>query len=406
MSRSLHALLDLEDAEVRGLLDDAPIRSSELSGAVVAVLTFGLTGAPAAAWIAAAGRLGATVLRLDDFGAADPVDICDEAAAWADLLIVSHPLQGFSRVVGERTGCAVLNAGEDAGEDPAAGLSLLRAAVGGKKRRRKTLRAAVCGDLRGSPSAAALLGGLAAVEATLLLVPARGKDLSADALDRLARRTARRPVRFHARSMRSLMDMVDTVLLAPEASRQLPLFRQVGMPPDEVDRRARRQVEDLDVLVVAAGGGPDRLVHEPFRGGRARLPEGAATETTPGALAALLRFCFGDAGPEQDVPRYTSPEGLACVGSDCAAARLADVAPDFLLLDRDALLLECRHCGRRVEGGFAASRHERRFHAVGSGDAGRILDENLVLFRTRGEALATGFEPSRRRPAGDPGETP
>ena len=47
-----------------------------------------------------------------------------------------------------------------------------------------------------------------------------------------------------------------------------------------------------------------------------------------------------------------------------------------------------------------ASRVKRvgsRFHAVGSPDAAKILPANLVLFRSRGEALASGFEAARRR---------
>jgi type III pantothenate kinase len=414
VSRSLFTLLDLGRDEIHALLDGVavPARGAPLAGKVVAVLPFAAGSLPRAAWVAVAGRLGATVLRAEDLPAgADDLETCRRAARWADLLVVTHPLQGFSRAVAEETGCAVLNAGEGPGEDPVAGLSLLDAAVrSGSRSDSGAFRAAICGDLRGSASVHALLGGLAALEAVVLLVPARGKDLHVDALERLARRMHRRPVRFQARSMRSLLDMVDTVLLAPEEAQQLPLFRQVGVPPDEADRKARRQVEDLDVLVVASAGGGDRLVHEPFRRGRTSVPEGARHETGAAALGAALRFCLerdasGPREPDVTAGAYGSPLGLRCVGEDCVGARLPDeVAPDFVVLDRGALALECRHCGRRVDGAFAASRHEHRFHPAGSGDAGRILDENLVVFRTRGEALAAGFEPSRRKPAGNPGD--
>ena len=90
--------------------------------------------------------------------------------------------------------------------------------------------------------------------------------------------------------MRSLVDMVDTVLLAPETAPQLPLFREVGVPPGEAERRARREVEDTDVLFVATGPDtPDRLVATPFAGAAAgrtavALPAGLA----PGVYVVRL----------------------------------------------------------------------------------------------------------------------
>src|SRR6185436_9662498 len=117
------------------------------------------------------------------------------AARWADVLVVSHPLNGFARAIGQSTGRGVVNAGEPGGEDPAAGISLFAAALGPASPESKPLRAGVCGDLAGSRSARALLSALAAVEATVLLVPAQGRDLPEDDLDRLARRMRRRPFR-------------------------------------------------------------------------------------------------------------------------------------------------------------------------------------------------------------------
>jgi len=80
------------------------------------------------------------------------------------------------------------------------------------------------------------------------------------------------------------------------------------------------------------------------------------------------------------------------------------VAPDFLFLSHAPPLLECLYCGARTGAEFAASKLERRFHEAVSPDAQKILPANLVLFRTRVEATASGFEPPRRRPRaeGDP----
>jgi len=421
VTRALASLLDLSAQEVRGLSwatragvpPDRP-----LQGRVVAVLPFGHGALPAAAWLATAQRLGAGVIRMEDVSATaasgDAFEICREAVRWADILVTSHSLQGFARAVAADTGAPVVNAGERDGEDPAAGLSLIAAAQeaqssdpGAVARR---LHVAVCGNLRESRSAHGFLAGLAALEATVLLVPARGRDLPDDALQRLARRTGRRPLRFEARTMSSLLDMVDTVLLTPETAPQLPLFQELGLLPGEAEKRARREVEDTDVLFVAAGGElPDRLVAAPFRGRGRSVPEGIEHRTDTAALAALLRYALTGAVPEVDPAErgarlyYHSPLGLQCRSGGCVGARLPhDAPPAFLLLAHEVALLECLYCGARSRAEYVGSCEVGRYHAIGSADADRILDQNLVFFRTREEASAAGFEPSRRAepPAG------
>lgn len=409
MTRTLDALAELSETDVRALAEYAGAggpSTPSLAGRVVAVLPFGPTALPPSAWIAAASRLGAGVLRRDDFDNphADEFDLCAEAARWADVLVVSHALNGFARAVGESAGRGVVNAGESAGEDPAAGVALVSAALrdAAKPGPVRPLRAAVCGDLAGSRSARALLSALAAIDATVLLVPAQSRDLPEEEIDRLARRTGRRPFRFEAKSMSSLLDMVDTVLLAREETPQLPLFHEVGVPPGEAERRARREVEDLDVLFVAGEGGRDRLVHEPFRGRKkSAMPPGAEQPTTVRALEAALLFAAGEIASgvkaEDKSSRYRSGLGLLCGGERCVAARRPDrVTPDFRFESRPPKSLECRYCGERTTARFAASKLEGRFHPVGSAYAKHVLDANLVLFRTSAEAVAAGFEPAQR----------
>jgi hypothetical protein len=410
MTRTLAALAALEASEVLALarqVASAPPAGAPLAGMAVAVLPLGPGALPPAAWIAAASRLGAGVVRRDDFDPAPPdeFDLCVEAARWSDVLVVSHTLTGFARAISDITERPVINAGESGGEDPAAGISLLAAALRSVRApdAARPLRAAICGDLAGSRSARALLSALAAIEATVLLVPAQNRDLPAAELDRLARRMRRHPFRFEARSMRSLLDMVDTVLLARDEAPQLPLFQEVGMPPGEAERRARREVEDLDVLFVAGEGGRDRLVHEPFRGkNRAALPSGGEHATSPRALEAALLYAAGAlggaaAGAAAPVPRYRSGLGILCRGETCAAARRPDrVTPDFQILSRTPATLECAYCGEHTTARFAASKLEGKFHRSGSSYVQHILDANLVLFGGRGEALAAGFEPARR----------
>lgn len=410
--RVLTSLLDVSGGDLRALAREAltppPVRAME--GRVVAVLPFGPTAVAPAAFVAAAGRMGAAVIRRDDLEGVDedPWVQCAEAARHADLLVTSHPDSGFARVVALRTGAAVVNAGEGDGEDPVSGISLIAAILAAAEHADGTVRVAVCGDLADSRSAAAVLAGLASVEADVLLVPARGKEIGDDALKRLARVSGRRPVRFGARSLRTLLDMVDTVLLAHEEAPQLPLFDDVEVPPDQAARRARRGMEQVDALVVAGSAGtPDRLVLHPFqgRGRSAAVPEGVAHRPSPGAVAAALRFALRQdpgAGPAPSsrgvLAAYRAPEGLRCRGQRCVGRRRPqEAAPDFQVVGHDPPLLECRYCGARATAAFAASRQEGRHHRVGSHDARRILPENLVLFRTRVEAEDAGFSPARAR---------
>jgi hypothetical protein len=196
--------------------------------------------------------------------------------------------------------------------------------------------------------------------------------------------------------------MVDTVLLARDETPQLPLFRELGVPPGESERRARREVEDLDVLFVAGEGGRDRLVLEPFRKRRhGALPAGSEQSTSPRAVEAALLWAAGALGGGARPPRghrYRSALGLVCRGERCAGARRPDrVTPDFDIEESEPGSLSCRYCGARASARFAASKIEGRFHRIGTGYARNILDPNLVLFGTDAEALAAGFEPARRR---------
>ncbi|MCE9635958.1 MAG: hypothetical protein K8T90_09650 [Planctomycetes bacterium] len=422
LGRSVTSLIHLTGDEVRALASSVTAPTPivpPLARKVVAVLPFGVSDPPRAAWVAAAGRLGATVIRESDLAgpgesSAEPLAVAADAARWADVLVTSHPLAGFARAVADLTGKPVVNAGESGGESPADGIALLASAWhAGPPIFGRRLRAAVCGDLSESRAARGFLAALAAVDATVLLVPARGRELSEDDVQRFARRLGRSPLRFEAHAMASLLDMVDTVLLGHDASAQLPLFREVGVPPDEAARRARRDVEDLDVLFVASSdGGTGRVVREPFRGSSARLSHGDEHTTPLRAFEVVLEFAGSapppgggvatpgapPAVPPAEVQRYRSGMGLTCHGDRCFAAKHRDsVLPDFAIVSRVPCILECLYCGARTEARFAASKVERRFHGLGSADASKIFDANLVLFHARGEALAAAFQPGRRR---------
>lgn len=440
MARSLLSVTDLDPGELRGLFrkgEDAagdPVELSRLlEGRLVAGLFWQAAPRLEATLRAACARTGASYASggdlLPGFPDADLLAAAEAAGAYADLLVVRHPLEGSARAAAEAAGVPVLNAGDGAREDPLRALLALRALVarGGEKPPRA---AALCGDLRNNRLAHSLAAGLSSLGTTVLLVPARGAEMPDHAVARIAGRLGHRPVRFAAQSLKSILDMVDTVVLDPGEPYQHPLFAGLLEAGDEDRRRARGAVENLDVLFVAESraedGGPPpasgragaghpwvrdegRFVSKPF--GRAPSPGDAlpgelrsdAAREVP-LLAEILRFFLG-AGSPPPVPRGETaggPEGIRCGSLRCVARRLPAVPPSFRVARRDPLVLECHYCGVGVRPRYGGSRVERRYHPLSSADLRRVLPENLLYFASRQEAEQAGFRRARRGPAEEP----
>ena len=286
--------------------------------------------------------------------------------------------------------------------------------------------AALCGDLRNNRLAHSLAAGLSALGTTVLLVPAKGSEMPEHRIEGLAGRLGRRPVRFAARSLRSILDIVDTVVLDPDAPYQHPLFAGLPDAAEEDRRRARSALGDLDVLFVAApraeDGGPTpaaaagdgghpwlreegRFVFRPFGRPPAVVPgelRAEAVREVP-LLAEILAFAAAPATePRPDPPGATgSPEGIRCAGTRCIARRDARVLPRFALPRRDPVVLECLYCGTPVRPRLAGSRQERLFHPLAAADLRRVLPANLVWFSSRAEAEQAGYRPARRARPGE-----
>ena len=443
MSRPLFSITDLSPEEMFGLFrrgEDAAGDPMELRRLLTGRVVAGLFWQPAprleAALRAACARAGATYLPgsevLGPLADADLLEAAEAAGAYADLLVVRHPLEGAARAAAAATEVPVLNAGDGAREDPVRGLMALRGLVGrcGEKAPRA---AALCGDLRHNRLAHSLAAGLSSLGTTVLLVPARGAEMPEHRIAGIAGLLGRQPVRFEAQSLKSILDMVDTVVLDPDGPYQHPLF--AGLPEagpqagDEERRRARAAVEQMDFLFVAspraedggpaAGGAREEGTHPWLReeGRFAYRPFGRpAGKGTPGELRAeaareipllaeLLALALASGGPASDGREETgSPEGIRCANIRCAARRDPRVRPLFLCARRDPLVLECRLCGVSVRPRFAGSRLEKRYHSLASADLRRVRAGNLVYFASWQEAEQAGFLPAKRHAAGEGGE--
>lgn len=395
--------------EPRGLIDPLRLRDDALRdwvasgsppldsfrGGTVGVVAGAPSRVPMGAWRAAAATVGATALPAEEFTEErDPWDLALAAARWCDLLVCSHPEAGFGLAVAVETGTPVLNAGELGGADPLTGIAVW-CALGASTRGPQPPRVALGGELRGSRGARGVLEVLAAAHAELLLVPSPGHHPGADVVNRVAERIGRAPLWFDARSMRSLLDVVDTVLLSERVAPQLPLFPAVGLPPDEGDLRARRRVEDADALFVAgADSRSDRLLLDPFRptGPRVVVLEEALTRTVLARL--LVATVTGGVVEEASAPRVQV--GSRCRAERCHAARSRRVEPRFRILDAAVGRLRCEHCGTSVIAEVVVSRHEGRIHAPQSSHAARILASNRVYYHSVAEAIQAGCTPSRQ----------
>ena len=279
---------------------------------------------------AAASRLSAGVLRrrddVDD-GTSTSSTSEAQAARWAGVPGRQPRAAGSAAEgrIGEATGRAGRNAGKPAGEDRRRRRVDRRGAAAPASEERRWRDARRRLSRSGDPQRQARFSRrLRALDATLLLVPAQSRDLPEDDIERLARRMQRHPFRFEARSMTSLLDMVDTVLLARATTRCRSFARSAS-------RRARRRTRAATWWISTSCSSParsglDRLVHEPFRGRRkSALPGGRGTADVDRTLEAALLFAAGQiaagAGGRGRRPPYRSGLGASAAAS---AASLRD----------------------------------------------------------------------------------
>jgi hypothetical protein len=414
----LISLFDLDAVSTRELVEGKV--AMEGGRRVFALLDFLPLGPERLALEKAAAMTGATLLegrelfpRFPD--RTDFLEAARAVGAYADAVILRHPLRGAGRAAAAVSAAPVLSAGDGTGEDPlfACGeLAALSDRLGGLRGK----SVALCGDLRRNRRAHSLAAGLTILGARVLLVPAKGATPGEELLERLSRR-GYHSVHYEARSMTTLLDMVDSWLVTPDLDRQLSLFTDVVASSSAEQRLVRHQVREVHALWVASPrtdegeppeeASPDLLPWRALDGRAFVTPErprdhaedwGARAPAEVRALAAVLaRSQSGPAGP-LPLPgdSYGAGEGIRCADAGCVACREpARVAPAFRVMRTDPLLLGCLYCGARRKALYVGSRVEKRYHGITSSQVRKIRKRNRVFFATKRDAEAAGFVSSK-----------
>src|SRR5688572_20445374 len=174
MPRTILSATDLSPEETLGLFrrsEDAagdPMEMGRLlQGRVVAGLFFQPAPRTETALRAACARAGAVFVSgasaVPGPAGEDLLEAAEAAGAYADLLVVRHPLEGAARAAAAVAGIPVLNAGDGAREDPLRALPVLRL-LASRRGGRAPRAAALCGDLRNNRLAHSLAAGLSRSE--------------------------------------------------------------------------------------------------------------------------------------------------------------------------------------------------------------------------------------------------
>jgi len=417
----LISLLETDARRLGELIGEEPPRARRGRGLVV-LLDFLPLGPEGVALRAAAARAGLDLVEgariIPGFpGKTDLLTAARHAGAYADALIIRHPLTGAARAAAAVSRAPVLSAGDGTGEDPLfalAELSVLAERLGGLEGK----SVALCGDLRRNRLAHSLAGGLLASGARALLVPAKGAAPAEGYLDALARRFGSHPVRFEAKTMSSLLDMVDSWLLTPDLDHQLDLFADVVTSSKSERRAVRHQVREVHALWVAAPrddrgeprgrtGGEDgvpwrssdgKVLVSPTEPGAAEADPAEGAAAAVRALTSILAGATGGGEPGSALPAeaYVAEEGARCEEVTCVACREpARIRPSFVVTRTDPVLLTCAYCLTRRQARFVGSRVERRYHRLTSGQVRKIRKRNTVFFGSEEEARAAGFVRSK-----------
>jgi len=353
----LISLLEADPRRITGHLE-APRAVARGGGGLVAVLDFLPLGPEGLALRAAAARAGLTLVTgaelLPGFpGETDLLSAVRHVGAFADAVLIRHPLTGAARAAASISAAPVLSLGDGTGEDPVSGLAEL-SALSEKLDGLAGRSVALCGDLRRKDLDHQL-------------------DLFADMVT--SSKAERRAVRHQVREVHALW------VAAPRNEQGEPRGRPSGgsgLPWRDPDGR---------ILISPS---------EPSAAEEADPAEEAPARVR--ALAALLAEVVGGGPLVAPLPEeaYVATEGARCEVETCIACREpARISSAFVVTRTDPVLLTCAYCHTRRQARFVGSRVERRYHRLTSGQVRKIKRKNTVFFATEAEARAAGFVPSK-----------
>jgi aspartate carbamoyltransferase catalytic subunit len=457
VNRNLVTIDDLSNGEILGLFGLADEMSSNMKaqyglcrGKIMASLFFEPSTRTRLSFEAAMHRLGGTVITASDVGAsslAKGESISDTArivGSYADIIVIRHPWEGAAKVVADYAGIPVINAGDGGHQHPTQTLLDLYTII--KERHTiKGLKIALWGDLKYGRTTHSLIFALARFGADILFCPSPGLEVPQHVIDKLVTEYGGevKNLDTSGEKNKEALFPIDAIYTTPNSPHQLAMMADISMQvelkggvdalyvtrPQKERFTASEQGQSLKgnypvvnkkllegkafrkTMVMHPLPRVDELAYDIDADERSMyFKQAAGGVPVRMALMALLLGVKEVAAPEIETPppaaypRYQQEPHPVCPNPRCVSIQTTEtkyLKPEFKVVNTSPLTLRCVYCEHGFEPKFVASSesHEgkaefKKYHGADSHWAKDIRPENLIVFNTEEEALASGFKPS------------
>jgi len=395
-------------------------------------------------------RLGGSVITAADVGAtslAKGESIADMArvvGSYVDIIVIRHPWEGAAKVVADYSGVPVINAGDGGHQHPTQTLLDLYT-IKKEKKTLKGLKIGLWGDLKYGRTIHSLIFALAKFGANILFYPTPGLEVPEHILEKLTLEYGGELEKYAALgpTAKEKLFPLDAIYLTPSSPHQLAMMPDVNIqvelktgidalyvtrPQKErftttekgkevrekypvVDKKLLRSREFRRTLVMHPLPRVDELARELDADPRSLYFKQAARGVPVRmALIALLLGVKDAAIPQEEAPPISYPVyrrdyGPRCPNPRCVSVQETEIKslrPEYKIVNRRPLTLRCIYCEHGFEPEYVASSdwHEgrtatKKYHSASSHWAKKIRPENLITFRSTGDAESLGFKPSR-----------
>ncbi len=399
--RDLISIFDLSDREVEAVFDLADEmaestrhRLALADGRIMSTLFFEPSTRTRLSFEAAMQRLGGGVISVADASVtavakgetiADTVRIVE---AYADVIVLRHPLGGSARVAADYASVPVINAGDGAHEHPTQTLLDLYT-IQQEKGKLKGLSVALVGDLRHGRTVHSLAFGLARFGAKVTCVAPPGLDMPKHLLARLDSEFGCRPKHFH--SLAEIVTDAETVRRHPGkqralASEVLATFDAVYVTRVQKERfeseAAYQAVKSSYAITeqVVSRARPDALVMHPlprvdelayavdadpravyFRQAAYGLPvRMALLAAVMGLVPVKIKLARkGDYRPKpQRAVDFRKLSDVRCPNPGCVTAHEAYLKPRFNFVAHAPDIVACAYCEHELPSPLAGEEGE------------------------------------------------
>lgn len=444
----IEAIFSLTDE----MVESVTRQSGVCQGKIMASLFFEPSTRTRLSFETAMHRLGGNVISAVDIGATSLAkgeslaDMARVIGSYADIIVIRHPWEGAARVVADYAGVPVINAGDGGHEHPTQTLCDLYTL---KKERGtiKGLKIALWGDLKYGRTVHSLAYALARFGATILFRPGPGLEMPEYMVRKLTHECGGDLIRSEAldQAIRDGQFPLNAVYITPDSPHQLAMMPDVSLdvelsssvdalyvtrlqterlPAPTEGEKPREDYPVIDKKLLGKKAFKQTLVMHPLP----RVDELAREiDADPRSLyftqaklgvpvrMALIALLLGhketiivpeqaDIKPKKDYPVYRRESSLRCGNPKCVSVQATEtkyIKPEFQIVSHHPLTLRCLYCEHEINPPYIASSdwHEgrldsKKYHSADSHWAKDIKAENLIIFGSKSEAEAQGFQPS------------